>query len=237
MKIGFHDYRRPGPGIERNPVVRKGIGGFWDIFKREWWQLVKLNWIFILGCVPIVTIPASITAMCWVLATMADDRPRLLWSDFWRVFRRDFGRSLLLGWLWLIGCAVVGVAIWFYVSLAQSRPLFWAAAAAMLALFAEMTVMSFDLFPMLANISLGIRDYVRNAFYLSFIHAKTNLILLLVLIPLFTGVLLLFPYSVLFLLAIGFSFCGLIVIYGVHAPMKKYVCETSDIKTDGHPLS
>lgn len=232
MKNGFNNYNRPGPGIERNPVVRKGAGGFWDIFKREWWQLVKLNWVFLLGCVPLVTIPASITAMCWVLTTMADDRPRFLWHDFWRVFRRDFRRSLLLGWLWLLGCAVAGIAVWFYASMARSRPLFWAPAAAMLALFAELLVMSFDLFPMLANISLGIRRYIQNAFCLSFIHAKTNLILLLILIPLFTVLLLTFPYSALFLFAIGFSLCGLAIVYGVHAPIRKYVFETQEKHPD-----
>jgi uncharacterized membrane protein YesL len=222
MEIGFRNYAQPGPGIERDSTVKTGVTGFWDIFKREWWQLIKLNWIFLLGCVPVVTIPASVTAMCWVLTTMADDRPRFLWNDFWRVFRREFWRSLLLGWLWLLGCATVGTAVRFYASMAQSRPLFWAPAAVMLALFAEMTVMSFDLFPMLANLSLEPRSYVRNAFCLSFVHAKTNLILLLILIPLLTVLILLFPYSALFPLAIGFSFCGLIVVYGVNAPIKKY---------------
>lgn len=225
MKVEFWNKKEPGLGIERNPKVKKGMLGLFEIVKREWWQLFKLNWLFLLGCLPILTIPVSIVAMNWILTTIVEDQPRFLWQDFWRIYKREFLRALLVGWFWFFCIAAVGFAIWFYDRLAQSTSWFWILVVVMVAVLTEMVTMSFDLFSMLANVTLRFGELIKNAFLLSFIHAKVNLVLLPSLILLLTTAIALFPYSLWFFLFCGCSVWGLAAVYGTNPYLKKHIIE------------
>lgn len=231
MNTGYLNQKEPGLGIERNPKVQKGLAGLWDIIKREWWQLFKLNWFFLLGCIPILTIPVSIVAMNWVLTTMVEDQPRFLWQDFWRIYQREFFRALLVGWLWFFCCAAVGFSIWFYYQLAQNTFWFWILVVVMVAVFTEIVTMSFDLFPMQACVLLHPGQLIKNAFLLSFIHVGANFLLVALLIFLLTTAMLLFPYSLWFFLLCGCSIWGLVTVYSTNPYRKRYVVKQEEEMT------
>jgi hypothetical protein len=50
---------REGPGIPKDAPTRKGLALFGEIVGREWWELVKLNLLFIVFALPLVTLPAA----------------------------------------------------------------------------------------------------------------------------------------------------------------------------------
>ena len=52
----FPDYTKAGPGVDRNAPKKTGSALFIDIFCREFTTLLKLNLIFLVSCIPIVTI-------------------------------------------------------------------------------------------------------------------------------------------------------------------------------------
>ena len=64
---------------------------------REFWELMKLNFLFILTCLGVVTIPAAITARNAITITMYRDKNHFLWRDYWKAFKTDFWRALLGG--------------------------------------------------------------------------------------------------------------------------------------------
>ena len=71
-------------------------------------DLVLLNLLWLLGCLPIVTIGASTTAMHYVVRKMAMGEPYTVWGSFWSSFQANWKQAtvLLLVMIVLIGiCA------------------------------------------------------------------------------------------------------------------------------------
>lgn len=64
---------------------------------RELVSLISLNLMFVFSCIPIITIPAALTAMNRITCTMVQDQNYFLWQDYWKTFKREFGKSLLGG--------------------------------------------------------------------------------------------------------------------------------------------
>ena len=117
-------WTKEGPGIPKDAPKKHGIALFAEILRREWWEMLKLNLLFILASLPLVTIPASVAAMASVSLAFVEDRNTYLARDFCAAFRRLFGAatiaSLVLGAAVAFGC----YAIHCYASLAKGSLLF-----------------------------------------------------------------------------------------------------------------
>ncbi len=72
-------------------------------FLRRLSDLIILNVIFILSCIPVVTIGAAVTSLYTVTLRIANLEDPHIWQSFWRAFRQNFMQSL---WIWLT-CLVV----------------------------------------------------------------------------------------------------------------------------------
>ncbi len=74
---------------------------FWR-FMGKAFDLMVLNWIFLLSCLPVVTIGASLTALYEVMFNMRRNRDCYLWKDFWKAWRSNFKNSTIVWVLYLI---------------------------------------------------------------------------------------------------------------------------------------
>ena len=90
----WYEPRRDRPDLERSAIRKRGFVGYMDMLWREFFELLKLNLLFVLSCVPIITIPAALTAMHRITSVMVRDENHFLWPDYWKAFRRDFWKSL-----------------------------------------------------------------------------------------------------------------------------------------------
>lgn len=61
-----------------NPVMQ---------FLSKMFDLIVLNLIFILSCIPIITIGASISALYYVCLKMLRGEDPYIWQNFWKSFR------------------------------------------------------------------------------------------------------------------------------------------------------
>ena len=77
-------------------------------------DLVILNILFWLCCIPVVTIGASITAMYSVTKKMAEDREGYILKGFFTAFKENFKQSTIM-WLILLVPAVV-ISVDMYIS-------------------------------------------------------------------------------------------------------------------------
>lgn len=91
-KYGFGTVRKK-PERER---PQQGAALFFWAWKEHFWALMRLNFIVILFCLPIITICPAICAMNRVLYRMIAGEPQLLWTEFWATFRKECKRSLLV---------------------------------------------------------------------------------------------------------------------------------------------
>lgn len=184
-----------------------------DMLWREFFELLKLNLLFVLSCVPIITIPAALTAMHRITSVMVRDENHFLWPDYWKAFRRDFWKSLGGGAAIAAVMALFVLSTVFYYNLMQVNKVF-----VLLAGFAACVVLltlcvSFYFFPMLAMVDLPLGALLKNSMALVFGNiGKTILALLLFVLLIGLGVGLL-PYSFIFAALIMFSFVASITTY------------------------
>jgi hypothetical protein len=102
-------WTKEGKGIDKDAPKRTGLALFVQIFAREWWELVKLNLLFILASLPLVTLPAACFATASICRAMVEDRNVYLLRDFSEAFRRH----ALVASVWSIATGVV-LALGFY---------------------------------------------------------------------------------------------------------------------------
>ena len=82
-----------------NPVMR-----FLDMMA----DLIILNLLFIVCSIPIITLGASATAMCYVTLKMRDKEEGSVFRNFFRAFRQNFAQATLI---WIILAALAGFLV------------------------------------------------------------------------------------------------------------------------------
>ena len=81
------------------PAPQEGSRRFFYLLWTYIWKLVWLNVAFLIFCIPVITIPAAISAMDRALIVLVRSGNVLLWEEFRDEFKRDFGACLPLGLL------------------------------------------------------------------------------------------------------------------------------------------
>lgn len=79
------------------------------------WDLMILNFLAVLFCLPVVTAGASVTALYYVTLKMAEDRESHIYRSFLKAFKDNFIQSTAIHIiLWLVG-AVLVIDFWYVV--------------------------------------------------------------------------------------------------------------------------
>lgn len=173
-------------------------------------ELIQLNLLLILGCLPLITIPAACAAACRVSLCILEQEEYRLGKEFWREFRRSFWRSLQTGGLLLLCGAPCGAGIVFsYQTLAQTAHYgCFLLSCAGLALVCGMLIY---LFPLMAAVELPAPALLKNAFLLYFLCLPRTLFALFLIFASTLAAVCLLPYTFPLLLLLFFSVGSLLV--------------------------
>lgn len=202
----WYEPKKDTPGIDKNAPKKKGIARYLETLWREFFPLLKLNLLFLISCIPVVTIPAALTAMNRITVTMVRDRNYFMLSDYWDAFKRDFWHSLVAGVIIAAAFGLFGLSTWFYYMLAQaSNKVLLALAGVSLCLLLSAYGTAVYFFPMLAMVELPVKKLLLNSFIMVYSCFKRSIPAILIsLILLLAGIGML-PYSMPFVLLIMFS--------------------------------
>lgn len=202
----WYEPKKDTPGISKNAPKKKGIARYLETLWREFFPLIKLNLLFLISCIPVVTIPASLTAMSRITVTMVRDRNYFMLSDYWDAFKRDFWRSLLAGVLFAVALGIFGLSTWFYYMLAQtSNKFFLVFAGVSLGLLLTALGGAVYFFPMLAMVELPVKKLLLNSVIMVYSCIKRSIPAMAVTLALLFAGIGLLPYSVPFVALIMFS--------------------------------
>ena len=120
----YNDLMPPEPETGKAAPEKTGLARFLEIVSSRCGSLLKVNLLFLLGCIPIVTLPLSLYAMNCVVLQMAQDRPVKCLRDYWEAFRREWKRGYLAFLLTAPPLGLAGCGAWFYLDHAASNLLF-----------------------------------------------------------------------------------------------------------------
>ena len=169
-------------------------------------DLIILNFLFLLSCIPIVTIGAAQAALHKVIMDMHYDMEGGMFKGFFRAFKENFKQATVV---WIVELIVL-------VSLVCDALLvlgFWGGSTVMYVLLGILAFLVIGvctyMIPLLVRYRNTLRQHLNNAMILSVIKLpKTVLMVVLNALPLIIAVvdIVVFAQTLVFWLLIGFSF-------------------------------
>ena len=94
--MGIFSYTplREGKGVNPDDPKLRGLFQFFYVYGVNFFKILKLNLLYILFCLPVVTIGPATAAMVYVLKCHINEEHVFLLYDFFRTFKENFLKSL-----------------------------------------------------------------------------------------------------------------------------------------------
>lgn len=212
------NFTRPGPGVDRDAPEKRGLARVIELLARHFWDMVKLNVIFLLCCLPVVTIGAAVQAMHTVLREMVQDEAGNWWATYRRTFRQAWRRGSALTLVTVFGLVISAVGSRFYYYLAADTPALYV--AFMLCTTVLLLTLSVSVYLFGLPAAWTFRKTVRTALVLSlrFPLRTVAAVLCAYLLPLLA--ILALPFSAAYLLTAGFALAGLLTQFFIRIPLR-----------------
>ena len=211
----------PGKGVTELPPQR-GVKRFLFLLSTHFWRLMRLNMLFVLFCLPVVTIPAALCGMNRVLITLVRDGNCFLWSEFSKEFKANLLKSLPFGILFAF--LTLDAFIFFNAASAEGSQGVNILAGAAGCVFLGFAVLFCSyVFVLLPTLALRNRYIAKNAFILMLTEWKTSL---LILSETFVAAFItaaFFPFTIIPAVLILFSLTQLIVCSAINEPLQRRI--------------
>lgn len=211
------------------------MGKFFDMdspvmrFLNRVGDLMILNLLMIICCIPIITAGAAFTAQHYVLLKIVRGEEGYLVKGFFKSFKANFKQATLIWLLMLLVVAVYIGDIWIfnYSGLIFPKPLIIAVVAVAILL----VMIAVYVFPVLARFENSIKNTLKNAMLLAFANLpKTILMIACYILPL---VLAYFStYALLFVFLFGISVPAYAAAWIYSGIFKKLEPETEELTSD-----
>lgn len=228
--FGLNDYSKAGPGVAKNAPKKKPFFEFFELYFRKFWNLIKLNFITVLFCLPIVTIGPALAGMTKVLRNYRLEKNAFIMHEFWKGFSKNIKQSLPIGLLDVLFTASAIAAMQVYPSMYKSsgNMIYIVFCVISVSFALTLLMMNFYIFPMIVATELSLANIVKNSFFLTCVGLKRNIITLLItaFIVVFLAVMiLLHPLSAIIIPIWPVSFLGFLIMFNSYPLIQKYVID------------
>jgi len=145
------------------------------IFLSNLTDIVILNVICLICCIPIVTIGPAVTAMHYVTLKIVKDENGYIVKNFFKSFKENF-RQAFIAWLIFLLITVVFILDFKILqSMGINENKIISIVVGAIYLFSSMTAMY--VFPILSRFSNSLGQTIKNAFFMSILHIFKTLIM------------------------------------------------------------
>ena len=148
-------------------------------FMGKLFDVVALNLVFIIVCIPLVTIGPAISALYYAsVKSIRRDRSYPI-KEFFKAFKRDFKQSFIVGLILVLAAVIIYVDIRFVVDYIKND--FTAMRYVYLVIGLVISFISVYIFPLISRFSLKISGLFRLSFYLAIRHLLTTIVSIILL--------------------------------------------------------
>lgn len=192
-------------------------------------DLMILNFLMIICCLPIITVGAACTGMHYVLLKIVRGEEGYLVRGFFKSFKQNFKQATIL---WLIMLLVILVYIGDFIIFSYSGLKFpTILIIVILALAIILLMIAVYVFPVLSRFDNTIKNTLKNAFCMAILNLpKTILMIVLLALPLV--VLYFSAYAGIFVFMFGISLPAYLSAFLYSGIFKKYEPEEEAVTTD-----
>ena len=182
---------------------KTGAARFGEILEDHYAAVLLINALFVLCCLPVVTLPPALFALYRIARLMALGRT-VRSGDYLRAFRRDWKRGYLAFALTALPQALAGVGLRFYLQRAGAQPLFLLPFLFCSTVFLASLLLTPHLYALL-DAGCPVRETLRLSLALGLGKPTRSALAALCCSGLPLAAVLLLPLSLVYLLLIGFS--------------------------------
>jgi len=199
--------REPANPDQESP--KEGFAKYAYLIGNNFCKLVKANLIFVLFCIHIITIPAATGGLARVSAKLVRSGNCFVWDDFWEEFKKEFFSYLLIGLFCALVCTAGSLMLYLY---SRTQSIMGVALFIIGILIIALSVICYMYSVTIkSNIVLPVSAVIRDALILTIAYSGKNILICAGLCVIFFLVYMFFPYSLLFLVTVLFSFMSLTV--------------------------
>ena len=205
---------------KESTVPEKGIRKFLYLLVNETGRLIILNLVFVLSCLPVITIPAAVCALDHVLFKMIRKGYGYDLSDYFTELRAELVKSLPVG----AACGVLLFYGYYLLSFAVQMPERAAGYfrfAALACCIAAVLAGSYC-FAILSLFDMKVSSALKNAVWLSLYHWKQSGTVLLLTAAFAAFVFLLMPLSGICMVIIGCAVYHLVLCITLRPVLEKH---------------
>ncbi len=179
---GMFDPTREGPGVSKDGPQKKRFFLFFEIYFRKFTKIVLLNLIYVLVCLPIVTIGPATAAMAYCMRNFTREEHADI-SDFFDQFKKNFWQSLLVSVIQLVCFGVITFGLFFYYSLmSQGNVLGFFGFCVALMAAVLFVFMSYYIYMLIVTFKQTLRQLIKNSFLFAFLGLGRNIITTIILV-------------------------------------------------------
>lgn len=192
-------------------------GGFYT-YTAKIFDMLLLNFLWLIGCLPVVTAGASFSALYFVTVHSVRGDGDGVFGEFWRVWKRDMKASIPL---WLAALAMFFVLL-LNLGILRAQPpkliwLFFIVFFALVLFF--LTVFCCYLFPALSTFSMPMKWQIKLSFYAMIKHLPLSFLLGLMFVSLYLAMTAL-PWLIVVIPSVFALFSSFIIepVFSKHKP-------------------
>lgn len=138
-------------------------------------DLIILNIIFLLSCIPLFTIGASLSALYYVSLKMVRGESPYVWAGFWKGFRESFKQGTII---WLAFAAIAAfIGMDRMILNSGDSALFSVMKVALSVVTALLSCVFIYIFPIVSHFKCTMRQAVKNALFMTIGHLPYTLLL------------------------------------------------------------
>ncbi len=154
----------------RSEKILNGLSKLGDMF--------ILNFIYVLSCIPIITIGASTTALYYTTLKMAENNESYVWRDYWKAFKSNLKQATVIWLIVFAGWAVV--ALDFLIAGGLSMQLGTIVAIGVVVVAVFLGILGLYVFPLLARFDNTVVRTMKNAVMIAIRHLPSTILIALI---------------------------------------------------------
>lgn len=226
--FGFGGYNKTGPGIAKNGPKKKRSVLFFERYFGKIWKLMWLNSVYLLFCIPIITIGPATAALTKVIRNFTIEKPTFPMQDFLEAFKKNFKQSFPVGIADVLIIVNLYLAIIMYPQMASQSVVWWILLVATFSIAGMLLMMNFYIYLMIVSTELSLKNILKNSFFLSCLALKTNFLtmfLSILILVFFAFLILINPMFTLFIPFFPLTTISFLICFNAYPIIKKYVID------------
>ncbi|MDE6591049.1 MAG: YesL family protein [Oscillospiraceae bacterium] len=211
----------PGPDRGLDAPEKTGTARFWELIKEDLPMVLIVNVLFIVTCIPIVTIPPALFSLHMVVRKIITGEGSVRVGDYFTAFKQGWKRAYGAFFLAAVPMGLAGYGAVFYLRRMSDYPMLLVPFAFCTAVFLVAALSSTYLYGLLDS-GRPLRDTVKSALLLGVAKPLRAVLAALCCYGLPLLAVLYFPLSGAYLFLLGFSLPCLLGHFYIRTVLKQY---------------